>query len=302
MPDDVGRSLEGVDRPKDRRDVVLAALAVFQGQQGPAHDVEKVGRLRHEIGEGIVALGAGVAHPSRHWPSALVGELEADQTRRQLVGDAGQLLHDLPAVERALLGLHGDGGAGLDRPRHVAPAPPAGAASMAALRARRFVWPAMSSMVVTISEISSERSPRLLIFLAMVCTSVRVRCIPARLSRTASSPRCAASSAWWAARAEASAISATCRTERVSSSTAPLTVITSCTWAWAPTVMCPLALIIWLALDAARRAAWRTPSMTVPISATITLMASTTLPRTSAVTSPRLVRSPAEISSTMWRK
>ena len=34
----------------------------------------------------------------------------------------------------------------------------------------------------TISEISSERSPRPLIFLAMPCTSPRIRCMPARLS------------------------------------------------------------------------------------------------------------------------
>src|SRR5207245_946285 len=43
------------------------------------------------------------------------------------------------------------------------PDSPAPAASMAALSARRFVCDAISSIVSTISEISSERSPRLLI-------------------------------------------------------------------------------------------------------------------------------------------
>src|SRR2546421_644306 len=69
------------------------------------------------------------------------------------------------------------------------PDSPAPAASMAAFSASRFVCEAISSIVSTISEISSERSPRLLIRLAMTCTSLRIRCMPARLSRTAPSQR-----------------------------------------------------------------------------------------------------------------
>ena len=57
------------------------------------------------------------------------------------------------------------------------------AASMAALSASRFVCEAMSSIVFTISEISSERSARLLTFFEMPCTSPRIRCMPARLAR-----------------------------------------------------------------------------------------------------------------------
>src|SRR5206468_939757 len=79
------------------------------------------------------------------------------------------------------------------------PASPAPAASMAAFSASRLVCEASSSIRLTISEISSERSPRLLIFLEMTCTSPRIRCMPARLSRTAASPFWAACSVWRAA-------------------------------------------------------------------------------------------------------
>ena len=74
---------------------------------------------------------------------------------------------------------------------------------MAALRASRLVCEASSSIRFRISEISSERSPSPLIFLAMICTSPRMRCMPARLSCTARSPLRAASSVWPAAAAEA---------------------------------------------------------------------------------------------------
>src|SRR5439155_1510716 len=63
----------------------------------------------------------------------------------------------------------------------------------------------------------------------------------------------------------------------------------------APAV-CSMASIISLALARTCCAASRTSSMIVASSPTITLMASTTLPRTSEVTSPRRVRSPCEIS------
>jgi hypothetical protein len=80
---------------------------------------------------------------------------------------------------------------------------------MAAFRASRFVCEAMSSMVLTISEISSERSPRPLIFLATVCTCARMRCMPWRLSVTARLPFSAASCTRSAAALEASAPPAT---------------------------------------------------------------------------------------------
>ena len=51
------------------------------------------------------------------------------------------------------------------------PDSPAPAASMAALSARRLVCEAMSSIVFTISEISSDRSARLLTFFEIPCTS-----------------------------------------------------------------------------------------------------------------------------------
>src|SRR5258708_1482981 len=107
------------------------------------------------------------------------------------------------------------------------PDSPAPAASMAALSARRFVCDAISSIVSTISEISSERSPRLLMRLEMTCTSPRIRCMPARLSRTAPSPRVAASSVWPAAFAAEAALEATSCTERDIVSTSRLTVVAS---------------------------------------------------------------------------
>ena len=86
------------------------------------------------------------------------------------------------------------------------PDSPAPAASIAALRARRFVWDAMSSMVLTMFEISSDRSPKPLIFFEIAWTSPRMRCMPSRLFRTARSPFWAASRVSRAARAEASAL------------------------------------------------------------------------------------------------
>src|SRR2546430_12941204 len=50
--------------------------------------------------------------------------------------------------------------------------------------------------------------------LEMTCTSLRIRCMPARLSRTAPSPRVAASSVWPAAFAAEAALEATSCTER----------------------------------------------------------------------------------------
>src|SRR6267142_1711694 len=68
------------------------------------------------------------------------------------------------------------------------PASPARAASMAALRASKFVCSVMSLMTLMISEISSDRSPSDLIFLAVACTEDRMRCIPSSVSRTARLP------------------------------------------------------------------------------------------------------------------
>ena len=128
------------------------------------------------------------------------------------------------------------------------PDSPAPAASMAALSARRLVCEAMSSMVFTISEISSDRSARLLIFLEMPCTSPRIRCIPVRLARTACSPFVAESRVSLAAAAEASAFSATRRIERLSPSIASLTPTASLDWAWAPPAVASMAPIISVAL------------------------------------------------------
>src|SRR5947207_1274964 len=62
------------------------------------------------------------------------------------------------------------------------PDSPAPAASMAALSARRFVCDAISSIVSTISEISSERSPRLLMRLA-AAAEVALRDLGDRLEK-----------------------------------------------------------------------------------------------------------------------
>ena len=71
--------------------------------------------------------------------------------------------------------------------------------------------------------------------------------------------------------------------------------------AWAPPPSARMDAIISLALERTWSAAWRTSLMMVPISSTITLMASTTLPSTSEVTSPRFVRSPWAISVAVSR-
>ena len=65
--------------------------------------------------------------------------------------------------------------------------------------------------------------------------------------------------------------------------------------------MRPVEPLIWLALTDTCMAATRTSAMMAAISATMRLMASTTLPRTSEVTSPRLVRSPWETSMAVSR-
>ena len=96
----------------------------------------------------------------------------------------------------------------------------------------------------TIAVISSERSPSPLIFLAMTWTSRRIRCMPARLSRTAWSPCWAASSVWRAASAAAWALVATSRTERLKASTVRLTVVISQTWVWAPAAIWSLVPIM----------------------------------------------------------
>ena len=155
---------------------------------------------------------------------------------------------------------------------------------MAAFSASKWVCDAMSSMVFTISEISSERSARLLTFREIRCTSPRMRCIPVRLARTACSPFVAASKARRADDDDASASSATRRIERVSVSMALETETASRDWVWAPPAVCSMASIISLALARTCCAASRTSSMIVASSPTITLMASTTLPRTSEVT------------------
>src|SRR5438105_4301715 len=96
------------------------------------------------------------------------------------------------------------------------PASPARAASMAALSANRLVCSVMSLMTLMISEISSERSPSDLIFLAVACTEARMRCMPSSVSRTERLPCSAASSARRAASALASALLDTCFIEIVS--------------------------------------------------------------------------------------
>src|SRR6266404_1171033 len=100
------------------------------------------------------------------------------------------------------------------------PASPARAASMAAFSASKLVCSVMSLITLMISEISRERSPRDLIFLAVACTDARMRCMPSSVSRTARLPCSAASSARRAASALASALFETCFIETVSSSTA----------------------------------------------------------------------------------
>jgi hypothetical protein len=82
-------------------------------------------------------------------------------------------------------------------------------------------------MVLTMSEISSERSPSPLIFLEIVCTSARICCMPERVSRTACSPFWAAANVCPAALALWSALSATRRTESVISAMAALTFMAS---------------------------------------------------------------------------
>src|SRR5438552_1264842 len=72
-------------------------------------------------------------------------------------------------------------------------------------------------------------------------------------------------------------------------------------WSWTPWAMRPVEPLIWLALTDTCMAATRTSAMMAAISATMRLMASTTLPRTSEVTSPRLVRSPWETSMAVSR-
>src|SRR5882724_122728 len=182
------------------------------------------------------------------------------------------------------------------------PDSPAPAASIAALSARRLVCDAMSSIVFTISEISSDRSARLLTFFEIPCTSPRIRCIPERLARTACSPLVAESSVSLAAVAEASAFSATRRIERVRFSMASLTPTASRDCVWAPPAVASMAPIISVALVSTCCAVSRTSLMIVASSPTITLIASMTLPRTSEVTWPRLVRSPCAISVAVSRK
>src|SRR5947209_8792539 len=130
------------------------------------------------------------------------------------------------------------------------PDSPAPAASMAALSASRFVWGARASTVSTNSETSSERSPRLLMRLEMTCTSPRIRCMPARLSRTALSPRVAASSVWPAAVAAEAAFEATSCTERDIVSTSRLTVVASRACFSAPLAIWSVAPSMSLALPA----------------------------------------------------
>jgi len=104
-----------------------------------------------------------------------------------------------------------------------------------------------------------------------------------------------------AAPAAFSAVLATSRTERLIVSMAWLTVVISRAWAWAPPAIWSVAPIISFALPVTRRAACRTSASRAAISSTMTLMESTTLPRTSGVTWPRRERSPWEISMTVSR-
>ena len=124
----------------------------------------------------------------------------------------------------------------------------------------------------------------------------------ARLSRTAPSPLLAAWSTWRAAFALWSALSATWRTETVTSATERVTLTASRVWACAASASSPVMRRSCPGEpEATRRAACRTSPTTEEISSTIRLIASTTLPSTSQLTSPRRVRSPLPISTTVSR-
>ena len=172
------------------------------------------------------------------------------------------------------------------------PASPARAASMAALSASKLVCSVMSLITLMISEISRERSPSDLIFLAVCCTDERMRCMPSSVSRTARLPCSAASRARRAASALASALLDTCFMETVSCSTAEEVLVISWSCWVAPEVISSAATRIWLALVATSMALLRTRSSTVVKLSSMKLMESTTLLSESLVTLPRRVRSP----------
>ena len=172
------------------------------------------------------------------------------------------------------------------------PASPARAASIAAFRASKFVCSVMSLITLMISEISSERSPSDLIFLAVACTEARMRCMPSSVSRTARLPCSAASRARRAASALASALFDTCFIETVSSSTADEVFVISWSCCVAPAVMSSAASRIWLALVLTSTAALRTRSRTCVKLSSMKFTESTTFASASLVTFPRIFKSP----------
>ena len=89
------------------------------------------------------------------------------------------------------------------------PASPARAASMAALRASRLVWSAISSMTSRILPISCERRPRLVMTRVVFSIVSEIVFIPWTVVATASSPRRASSDALVEMRSASSAILAT---------------------------------------------------------------------------------------------
>ena len=121
----------------------------------------------------------------------------------------------------------------------------------------------MSLMTLMISEISSERSPSDLIFLAVACTEARMRCMPSSVSRTERLPCSAASRARRAASALASALLDTCFMETVSSSTAEDVLVISWSCWMAPVDISSEAIRISLALLWTSMAPLRTRSSTL---------------------------------------
>ena len=123
------------------------------------------------------------------------------------------------------------------------PCSPARAASIAAFRARRLVWAAMSSMTATILPISSDWTPNSVTLSAATCTAELIFCMPSIVLPTISWPLRAASVAWddpseaaWAFLATSPMAVETCATMLVAWSTP---------WAcpWLPLAICSMASV-----------------------------------------------------------
>ncbi len=134
---------------------------------------------------------------------------------------------------------------------------------MAALRARRLVWSAMSLMTPMISPICSPFLPRSPTALADWLTSAAIPFISSTVRRTTSEPSLAEEPALVAALAASALLRATSVTEADISWTAEATCSVWRSWCSSPRDICSLLAAIWVEAPATSRVAPATSLMTL---------------------------------------